>query len=139
MHLWSRAAGLLALAAPIVSADDRMFQARSLQTCKGWDDGMLSVNLFDVTYKPSESMAMANIYAQFRYSGKIVLDLDLLVYGYTILTKRLDPCSFGVPTLCPIDFQKPLEFTEQSLPIDSKSLNIPSESTLGPSSLTDLC
>lgn len=130
MKFWS-AAGLLALVVPVLAKDTRIFQAKSLQTCKGWDDGVVSVNLFEVEFKPSTSKALVNIYAQFRHTGKIKLDLELLVYGYQLLKKTIDPCDFDVPTLCPVKLATPLELNNQMLPIDTKSIDIPGELVLG--------
>lgn len=137
MKFGSRATALLAFAAPILAKDNRIFQAESLQTCKGWDDGVVSVNLFEVEFRPGESKALVDIYAQFRHSGKITLDLQLLVYGYQLLQKTIDPCDFNVPTLCPVKLATPLELNNQKLPIDAKSINIPGE--LGDSRFLRTC
>ena len=129
MKLWARAAGLLALfAAPVFSSDDRMFEAKSLQTCRGSNDGTVSVNTFQIQYTPGTSQADINVEAQFHFSGKVEIEIELLVYGYKVITKKINPCDFQVSSLCPLDTSHPLTFNHMKMTFDESTLNLPGES-----------
>lgn len=121
------AAGFLALrmAAPV--AAERLLQSHALVPCS--NDGIVSVNHFDVVFTPGNLSALVSFDGQASYGGNIRIELELYVYGYKAATKTFDPCVLKVDALCPLRENTSLKIAD--VPLDLKGVDlsiIPGES-----------
>lgn len=109
--------GILQLALPVHAV--RLLQSDALVSCsKG---GVLSVNKFNAVYTPNNKSVTVSFDGSASYSGKVFVDVVLLVYGYKALTKTIDPCDFQVEALCPI---KPTTLKITNFPLDLSSVDL---------------
>lgn len=120
---WS--AGLVgALLFPVASAID-LLEATSLVPCS--DDGIIDVDYFKVVFTPGNSSAQLAFDGQIDYLAKFKIEVELLVYGYSALTKELDPCNFPNNGLgmCP-PTEKQLTVPSTHISVDKSLLsNVP--------------
>ena len=108
-----------ALLVPSVCATN-LLRATSLTPCS--TDGAISINHFSVLFFPGNNSAQISFDGIINYSGKFVMEIELLIYGYKALTKYIDPCSLDVSGLCPLQ-TKELEIPATSVTIDSDMLS----------------
>ncbi len=121
------AAGFFALSLGPPVAAERLLQSHALVPCS--NDGIVSVNHFDVVFTPGNLSALVSFDGQATYGGKIRIDLELYVYGYKATTKSFDPCVLKVDALCPLTENTSLKIT--NVPLDLKGVDlsiIPGES-----------
>ena len=122
-------AGLVALSlAPPVAAE-RLLQSHALVPCS--NDGIISVNHFDIVFTPGNTSATVSFDGEANYAGNILIDLELYVYGYKATTKSIDPCTLKVDALCPL--QKDTALNIANVPLDLSNVNlsiIPGESAI---------
>ena len=110
---WVAAAilGTIHLVQPVGA--EKLLEAHSLTPCS--NDGKVSINRFSVVYTPDNGSVIVGLDGSISYTGYVMLDVELLVYGYSALKKSLNPCSFGVSGLCPLQVQS---LTIPSAPLD---------------------
>lgn len=120
------AAGCFALSlAPPVTAE-KLLQSHALVPCS--NDGIISVNHFDIVFTPGNMSATISFDGQAAYAGKIRIGIELYVYGYKAFTESFDPCVLNVDALCPL--QKDTALKIANVPLDLSGIDlsiIPSE------------
>ncbi|KAJ5907913.1 hypothetical protein N7495_000595 [Penicillium taxi] len=100
----------------------KLLQAKSLTPCS--DDGQIGIDYFSIVFTPGNNSAAVSFEGSIQYTGYVLLDVEVLAYGYQILSKTVDPCSFGtVSGLCP------LKLTSLSIP--SATLTVASDALSG--------
>jgi hypothetical protein len=93
--------GLAAIAAPLVSGE-RLIESKSLNPCMS--NSSFSATLFNVAFTPSNRSLGFKIEGISNIAGKIEADIELLVYGYSALNQKLDPCSQKeLEGMCPMN------------------------------------
>lgn len=124
---WLARAGLVALSlAPPVAAE-KLLQSHALMPCS--NDGIISVNHFDIVFTPGNLSATVSFDGQATYAGKIRIELELYVYGYKATTKTFDPCRLNVDALCPLQKDTALKIANVPLDLSGADLSIiPGES-----------
>jgi hypothetical protein len=91
----------LAAAAPLVSAE-RILESRSLNPCM--ENSGFSATLFNVALTPNNRSLGFAIEGISNIAGKIEAELEVLVYGFSAITQKLDPCSSkGLKGMCPMN------------------------------------
>jgi hypothetical protein len=106
-----------------VNAED-LFEAHDLSTCS--DDDVVNVNRIDVVYTPKDNNLVLGFTGSFTDSSStnVLLDIDVLIYGYNAISLTLDPCgSTKISFLCPME--------SASLNIQSTSISIGSDTLSG--------
>jgi len=89
------AAGPLAAAEPII-------ESRSLNPCMS--NSSFSATLFNVAFTPNNRSLAFRIDGISNIAGKIEAEMELLVYGYSAMTQKLDPCSSkDMSGMCPMN------------------------------------
>ncbi|KAJ5485246.1 hypothetical protein N7539_005234 [Penicillium diatomitis] len=107
--------------APPVAAE-RLLQSHALIPCS--NDGIISVNHFDIVFTPSNNSALVSFDGQANYAGNVYIDIALYVYGYKAATKNLNPCALNVDALCPLRKDTALKITNVPLNLDGVDLSI---------------
>ncbi|KAJ5368646.1 uncharacterized protein N7496_008406 [Penicillium cataractarum] len=116
------AAGCFALSmAPPVAAE-KLLQSHALVPCS--NDGIISVNHFDIVFTPGNMSATISFDGEATYAGKIRIDLELYVYGYKATTKSFDPCVLNVDALCPLQKDTALKIANVPLDLSGVDLSI---------------
>lgn len=94
--LWLTAAAL-----PLASAE-RIIESKSLNPCMS--NSSLSATLFNVAFTPSNRSLAFKIEGISNIEGRIEADLELLVYGFSAMNQKLDPCSSeDLSSMCPMN------------------------------------
>lgn len=119
--------GFLQFARSVHAAD--LLESHALIPCA--KNNIVSVNKFDVVFTPDNHTVEVGFHGSTSYSGNVMLEVQVLVYGYLATTQYVNPCDFNVHGLCPV---KPttlhFPFTRLSnVPTDALS-KIPGESEL---------
>jgi hypothetical protein len=92
---------LAALAAPVAAAE-RVIESKSLNPCMS--NSSFSATLFNVAFTPSNRSLGFNIEGISNIAGRIEADIELLVYGYSALNQKLDPCGQAeLEGMCPMN------------------------------------
>jgi hypothetical protein len=92
---------LAAIAAPVVSAE-RIIESKSLNPCMS--NSSFSATLFNVAFTPSNRSLGFKIEGISNIAGKIEADIELLVYGYSAMNQKLDPCGQKeLEGMCPMN------------------------------------
>jgi hypothetical protein len=92
---------LAAAAAPLVSAE-RIIESRSLNPCM--ENSGFSATLFNVALTPNNRSLGFTIEGISNIAGKIQAELEVLVYGFSAITQKLDPCGTkGLEGMCPMN------------------------------------
>ncbi|KAI1825262.1 hypothetical protein F4861DRAFT_203008 [Xylaria intraflava] len=101
---------LPALAAFLPGAGgEPMLSSTSLNSCQ--PNSKFTASFFNVTYLPDQNMATINISATSSVEGYVNFDIDVVAYGYQIISRTLDPCKLQLAGLCPMNPGKiPLGF-----------------------------
>ena len=93
--------GLAAIAAPLV-AGERLIESKSLNPCMA--NSAFSATLFNVAFTPDNRSLGFNIEGISNIAGKIEADVELLVYGYSALNLKVDPCNQSeLEGMCPMN------------------------------------
>lgn len=101
-----------------------LFQAHALSPCS--NDDTVSVNRFDIVFTPNNNSVVLGFTGSFTESSSqnVMIDVELLVYGYLAKTLTLDPCaSPTISFLCPMKSAS-LNIKQTTLTIDSDALSI---------------
>ena len=109
---------LLALSS--IASAEYMLVSTSLDQCGTSSSGTpgVTANLFNVVFTPANRTLQYNINAVSSISGKVVAEVDAIVYGYVAVNKTLDPCAednngqTGLSNLCPLT-------PDHAIPLDS--------------------
>lgn len=92
---------LAAAAMPLASAE-RILETRSLNPCMA--NSSFSATLFHVTLTPGNRSLDFNIEGISNIAGRVEADVQLLVYGYSALNQKLDPCgNKELEGMCPMN------------------------------------
>lgn len=90
-----------AAALPAVSAE-RIIESRSLNPCMA--NSSFSATLFHVAFTPNNRSLSFTIEGISNIDGKIEADMELLVYGYSAMNQKLNPCGTkGLEGMCPMN------------------------------------
>ncbi|CAA9962484.1 TRP multi-domain protein [Pyrenophora teres f. maculata] len=90
-----------AMAAPLVSAE-RIIESKSLNPCMA--NSSFSATLFNVAFTPGNRSLGFKIEGISNIAGKIEADLELLVYGFSAMNQKLDPCGQKeLEGMCPMN------------------------------------
>jgi hypothetical protein len=106
---------LAAVAAPLASAE-RLLESKSLNPCMS--NSSFSATLFNVALTPNNRSLDFNLDGISNIAGRIEAELELLVYGYSAMNQKLDPCgSKELEGMCPMNagplqIKSNLEITE---------------------------
>lgn len=88
---------------------------------------VIKTNDFKMTLTPGNATLTINFDGELTYSGKIIMNIDLLVYGYNFLTTQVDLCDYDLSGFCPMTPQNlTLPYTTLTLSDDLIS-SIPSK------------
>lgn len=94
--LWLAAAAL-----PLVSAE-RLIESKSLNPCM--ENSAFSAQLFNVAFTPGNRSLAFNIEGISNIDGNVEAELELLVYGYSAMNQKLDPCGqTELSGMCPMN------------------------------------
>jgi hypothetical protein len=99
--LW-KALPLLIAALPSASAE-RIITSKSLNPCLA--NSGFSATLFLVALTPDNRTLSFDIEALSTISGNVIAEVELLVYGYSALKQKLNPCEGAnkdLMSLCPM-------------------------------------
>ncbi|OQD66914.1 hypothetical protein PENPOL_c004G05766 [Penicillium polonicum] len=77
-----------------------LIQATGLTQCS--DSAEVTVNNFNAVFTPSNKSISIIFDGYSEVAGEVLIDVDLLVYGYKALTKSFDPCSLDLSVFCPM-------------------------------------
>ena len=92
---------LAAVAAPLASAE-RIIESRSLNPCMA--NSSFSATLFNVAFTPNNRSLGFVIQGISNIAGKVTAELELVVYGYTAMNQKLDPCgNKELEGMCPMN------------------------------------
>ncbi|KAJ5430095.1 TRP-like family [Penicillium cf. griseofulvum] len=83
----------------LVQAED-LLQATGLTQCS--ESAEVTVNNFNAIFTPSNKSISIIFDGYSEVAGEVLIDVDLLVYGYKALTKSFDPCSLNLAVFCPM-------------------------------------
>lgn len=95
------------LAFPILAGAVRLIESSALEQCDV--NSNLTASLFNVVFTPDNNTVTLDVVGDSFLEGNVTLRIVAVVYGYTILTETLDPCTLGIPQMCPLT-EMPLEF-----------------------------
>lgn len=128
----SRLGGSLLLAFCAFAVHDvaaaRIIEATSLSTCM--EDSKFSASLFNVTFSPDNpdndgGYVQFDINGRSTISGNVTFTLEVIAYGYTVISKTIDPCTVhGFEGMCPMS-QGPVDLGSHSDVGKDVSNNIP--------------
>jgi len=79
---------------------ERLLQAEGLTKCS--DSSEVEINNFNVVFTPDNSSISLNFDGFSSVAGDVLIEAELLVYGYKALTKTLDPCDLDLSVFCPM-------------------------------------
>ncbi|KAI2787649.1 hypothetical protein POX_f08024 [Penicillium oxalicum] len=116
------AAGLFAFTLTPPVAAEQLLQSHALLPCS--NDGIISVNHFDIVFTPSNNSALVSFDGQADYAGNVYIDIALYAYGYKAATKIVNPCALNVDALCPLRRDTALKITNVPLNLDGVDLSI---------------
>jgi hypothetical protein len=92
---------LAAAAMPLASAE-RFIESKSLNPCMA--NSAFSATLFNVQLTPNNRSLDFKIEGVSNIVGKIEAELELVVYGFSALTQKLDPCgNSDLEGMCPMN------------------------------------
>ncbi|QDS71899.1 hypothetical protein FKW77_000247 [Venturia effusa] len=112
----------LAVCLPLVSAI-RMFESNSLSTCIS--NSSFSATLFNVVFTPDNGTLSFDINGISQISSKVLVEFQVLGYGYSIYHKTIDPCSDEtLKGLCPMN-QAPIVLQSNAILPQSTVNQIP--------------
>ncbi|KAF3903992.1 hypothetical protein AA313_de0202012 [Arthrobotrys entomopaga] len=79
---------------------EKMISSQSLSTCM--DNSQFTVSQFDVLYTPNNATLQYSFDGTSSIQGNVFIILDIIVYGYTAYSKKIDPCAEKFASLCPM-------------------------------------
>ncbi|KAH8147887.1 uncharacterized protein LAJ45_07988 [Morchella importuna] len=83
-------------------AAKRLIQSTSLNPCM--ENSKFSASLFNVTFSPDDYILNININGVSSINGNVTATLLVIAYGYTALSREMDPCTMGegFSGMCPM-------------------------------------
>jgi hypothetical protein len=87
---------------PVIDAE-RLFESNSLNSCM--KNSSFQADLFRVVFTPDNGSLTFNINGVSQTTAQVLLDFQVIGYGYSITRKVIDPCSPSNPELkgvCPL-------------------------------------
>jgi hypothetical protein len=93
---------------------ERLLRAEGLTKCS--DSSEVEINNFNAVFTPGNSSISLNFDGYSSVAGDVLIEAELLVYGYKALTKTLDPCDLDLSVFCP------MKAIELSLPTITQTL-----------------
>jgi hypothetical protein len=113
---------LLAVFLPLVSAI-RMFESNSLSTCM--TNSSFSATLFNVVFTPDNGTLTFDINGISQIASKVIVEFQVLGYGYSIYHKTIDPCTDEtLKGLCPMN-QAPIVLQSNAILPQSTVKQVP--------------
>lgn len=79
---------------------ERLLQAEGLTKCS--ESSEVEINNFNAVFTPGNSSISLNFDGYSSVEGDVLIQAELLVYGYKALTKTLDPCDLDLTVFCPM-------------------------------------
>jgi hypothetical protein len=80
----------------------RMLESNSLNTCM--TNSKFTATLFRVVFTPDNGTLTFNLNGVSQISQKVLLDFEVLGYGYSVYHKTMDPCDDAtLKGLCPMN------------------------------------
>ncbi|KAJ5340660.1 TRP-like family [Penicillium brevicompactum] len=79
---------------------ERLISAEGLTKCS--DSSEVQINNFNAVFTPDNSSISLNFDGYSSVAGEVLIDVELLVYGYKAMTKTLDPCDLDLSVFCPM-------------------------------------
>ncbi|KAJ9486992.1 hypothetical protein VN97_g6346 [Penicillium thymicola] len=79
---------------------ENLIQATGLTQCS--DSAEVTVNNFNAVFTPANKSISIIFDGYSEVAGDVLIDVDLLVYGYKAFTKSFDPCSLDLSVFCPM-------------------------------------
>ncbi|KAJ5163246.1 TRP-like family [Penicillium coprophilum] len=83
----------------LVHAED-LLQATGLTQCS--ESAEVTVNNFNAVFTPANNSISIIFDGYSEVAGEVLIEVDLLVYGYKAFTKSFDPCSLDLAVFCPM-------------------------------------
>ncbi|KAE8394338.1 hypothetical protein BDV23DRAFT_179820 [Aspergillus alliaceus] len=90
---------LMFLAYTVVLADE-FIESRALSLCSNSRE--FTATYFNVRFTPKNRTIALSFNGKSSISGKVIAELIITVYGYTAMTKVLNPCEMDLAGLCPV-------------------------------------
>lgn len=81
---------------------EQLIEADGLTACHGSDNSEITINHMSAVLTPGNNSVSLVFDGYSGVAGDVVLDIDLLVYGYKALSRRIDPCSLNLNVFCPM-------------------------------------
>jgi ML-like domain len=78
-----------------------MIESSSLNPCQAQNN--LSATLFNVVFTPDNRTVTFDVVGLASIQGNVMVDLELLAYGYSAIKQTIDPCKEGYTQLCPLN------------------------------------
>lgn len=93
-------------------------QTTSLLTCM--DNSLFTATHFDVKYLPDNKTAVVDITALSNIDANVTADVELIVYGLSVLKTNISFCSLNYETICPfstghLEISKAFELTNSQI------------------------
>ncbi|KAI9800651.1 MAG: hypothetical protein M1825_003973 [Sarcosagium campestre] len=86
----------------LVSADGRFIEARSLNPCQ--ENSSFTASLFNIRFTPANGSIAVDVLGVSSIAGKIMAEVEVIAYGYTVTKQTVDPCKVGtLDGLCPMN------------------------------------
>jgi ML-like domain len=104
------------------SCSMRILESNSLGLCM--TNSSFFATLFHVAFTPDNKTLSFKLDGVSQISANVLLDLQVLGYGYSVFHPTIDPCEndFPLPGLCPMN-QGRIPDTPQNVPVDQKTLD----------------
>ncbi|KAG0159105.1 hypothetical protein PDIDSM_6625 [Penicillium digitatum] len=114
MQLNGSLLGAFILSLRLVQAEN-LIQATGLIPCS--DSTEVTVHNFNALLTPANNSISIIFDGYSEVAGDVLIDVDLLVYGYKAFTKTFDPCSLNLAVFCP------MKAIELQIPIITETLD----------------
>ncbi|KAK6507252.1 hypothetical protein TWF481_005701 [Arthrobotrys musiformis] len=79
---------------------EKMIGSSSLSACM--ENSQFTVSQFDVLYTPNNSTLQYSFDGTSSIEGNVYIVMDIIVYGYTAYSRKIDPCAEKFASLCPM-------------------------------------
>lgn len=79
---------------------ENLLQAEGLTKCS--ESSEVEVNNFNAVFTPGNSSISINFDGYSSVEGNVMIQAELLVYGYKAFTKDFDPCELDLSVFCPM-------------------------------------
>ncbi|KAB8220330.1 hypothetical protein BDV33DRAFT_231088 [Aspergillus novoparasiticus] len=91
---------LIVLLAPQLVTADEYIESRALNLCSNSLE--FTATYFNVRFTPRNRTIALSFNGRSSISGKVIAELIITVYGYTAMTKVLNPCDMDLEGICPV-------------------------------------